>query len=72
MKNENIYRLLYAVSASLIVCFVIILGIDYFKYDEFNNSAPFYVFTLVRILEFILPSIIIFIIAKVLKKKHSK
>lgn len=72
MKKENIYKILYAISAILLIAFVIILGIDYFNYNEINNSAPFYAFILVRILEFVVPSIIIAIIAKVVKKKFGK
>lgn len=72
MKKENIYKILYAISVILLITFVIILGIDYFNYDKINNSAPFYTFILVRILEFVVPSIIIAIIAKVVKKKFEK
>lgn len=72
MKKENIYKLLYAASIVLIIGFAIILGVDYSKYDNINNSAPFYTFIIVRILEFIVPSIVVFIIGKVLKNKYSK
>lgn len=72
MKKENIYKILYAVSIILIIGFAIILGIDYSKYDNINNSALFYTFIIVRILEFIVPSIIVFIIGKALKNKYSK
>ncbi len=72
MKKENIYKILYAISIILIIGFAIILGIDYSKYDNIINSAPFYTFIIVRILEFIVPSIIVFIIGKALKNKYSK
>lgn len=72
MKKENIYKLLYIVGIFLIVGFVIRLGIDYFKYDNFNNSAPFYIYILIRSVEFIVPSIIIFIIRKVMQIKSLK
>ena len=72
MKKENIYKILYAISIILIIGFAIILGIDYSKYDSINNSAPFYSFIIVRIIEFIVPSIIVFIIGKALKNKYSK
>lgn len=72
MKKENIYKILYAISIILIIGFAIILGIDYSKYDNINNSATFYSFIIVRILEFIVPSIIVFIIGKALKNKYSK
>ncbi len=72
MKKENIYKFLYVVCIFLIIGFAIRLGIDYFKYDSLNNSAPFYVFVVERMVEFILPSIIVFIIGKIVKKKYSK
>ena len=72
MKKENIYKFLYAVCIFLIVGFTIRLGVDYFKYDNINNSAPFYTFIIERVVEFILPSIIVFIVAKAIKKKYSK
>ena len=72
MKNENIYQFLYVVCIFLIVGFAIRLGADYFKYDNINNSAPFYTLIIERLVEFILPSIIVFIVGKVMKKKYSK
>lgn len=72
MKKENIYKLLYVVCIFLIVGFCIRMGIDYLKYDNMNNSAPFYGFAAERIVEFILPSIIAFIIGKIMKKKYLK
>lgn len=72
MKKENIYKLLYAVCIFLIVGFAIRLGAYYFKYDDMNNSASFYTFVMERVVGFILPSIIVFIVGKVLKKKYSK
>ena len=72
MKKENIYKFLYAVSTFLIIGFTIRLGVDYFKYDNLNNSAPFYTFIIARMIEFIIPSIIVFIIGKVIKKKYAK
>lgn len=72
MKKENIYKLLYAICMILIIGFLVRLGADYFKYDSINNSAPFYAFIITRIVEFIIPSIIIFFVGKEIKKKYSK
>lgn len=71
MKKENIYKFLYAVCILLIIGFIVRLGTDYFKYDSINNSAPFYVFVIERVVEFIVPSIIVFIAGKIAKKKYS-
>lgn len=72
MKKENIYKFLYVVSIFLIIGFAIRLGVDYFKYDSYSNSAPFYVFIIEGVVEFIIPSIIVFIVAKIAKKKYDK
>lgn len=72
MKKENIYKFLYAVSIFLVVGFAIRLGVDYFKYDSTNNSSPFYAFIIERLIEFIIPSIIVFIVGKLIKKKYAK
>lgn len=72
MKKENIYKFLYAICIFIIIGFIIRLGADYFKYDNINNSAPLYVLLIERIIEFIIPSIVLFIIGKIMKKKYSK
>lgn len=72
MKKENYYKFLYVISILLVIGFGIRLGADYFKYNTINNSVPFYVFILVRMLEFIIPSIIIYILAKYTKKKFNR
>jgi len=72
MKKENIYKFLYIVSVFLIIGFAIRLGVDYFKYDTHSNSSPFYVFVIERVVEFIIPSIIVFIVAKIAKNKLDK
>lgn len=72
MKKENIYKFLYAACIFLTVGFAVRLGADYLKYDNINHSAPFYVFIIERLLEFVLPSIILFVVGTVMKKKYSK
>ena len=51
------------------IAFVIRCGNDFINYDV-ANSAPFYVFVAVDALEFILPSLLVFIAARILKKKQ--
>ena len=70
MKKENAYKFLYAVCVMLIVGFCIRLGVDFLKYNNTLSSAPFYVFIIVMTLEFIVPCIIIFAAAKILRKKY--
>lgn len=71
MKKENIFKYLYVISTLLIIGCFILIGIDWYNYGV-EDSAPFYVFILVRVIEFIIPSIIIAIIAKIMKKKYNK
>lgn len=72
MKKGNTYKFLYSISILLIVGFAIRLGADYFKYDAMLTSAPFYVYIITRALEFLLPSAIIFVVAKVLKNRKER
>ena len=72
MKKENIHKFIYIVCIFLIIGFANRLGVDYFKYDNTNNSAPFYAFIIERVVEFIVPSMVVFIVGKVMKKKYSK
>lgn len=72
MKKETICKFLNLISLILLVAFIVFLFIDYSFYINSGTSAPFSVFILVRSLEFILPSIVIFIISKIIKKKYNK
>ncbi len=72
MNKENIYKYLFAISIFLIIIFLILIRIDYFNYDALSNSAPFYTYIIMRSLEFILPSIILFLIGLFCKKKYNK
>ena len=73
MKKENIYKILYAVSALLILCFTVFFGVDIYHYNtRFMGSAPLSAYALIRVVEFIVPSIIIFVAALICKKKFTK
>ena len=72
MKKQNIYKIFYIVSVLLVIAFCIQLPVEYYLYDGTYTSAPFYVTIIVRLIEFILPSTVLFIIGKVLKKKYNK
>lgn len=71
MKKENVYKFLYIVAIFLIIGFIIRLGVDYFKYYEIY-TLPFYYYIIERFLEFIVPSIIIFVLARLIKNKYVK
>lgn len=72
VKKENAYKLLYVACILLIIGFAVRLGMNHYKYDSINNSAPFYVLVLERTVEFIVPSIAAFIVGRLMKKKYSR
>lgn len=71
MKKADIYKFLYAVGGLLLIGFCVRLGVDYLRYDAVSDSAPFYVFVLERLVEFVLPSVISFIAGAVAKRKFA-
>ena len=72
MKKQNLYKFFYLISIILIIGFFIRLIADYFAYNPSVTSAPFYVFIIIRSFEFLLPCLIIFITAKIIKNKFKK
>ena len=67
--KKIISLILFFASLILILYFILMLNLDWLKYKNMGNSAPFYVFVLTRCLEFLLPSIITTIIGIALLKK---
>ncbi len=72
MKTKNIGTFLQTICILLIIGFAVRLGADYLKYDAATASVPFYSYIIERALEFILPSVIVFIAGKIAKEKCSK
>ena len=64
--------ILFFASLLLVLGFIVLLNIDWITFYSMGNSAPFYVFILVRFLEFLLPSIILIIVGIVLLSKNKK
>ena len=71
MKNNSIYKFLYVISALLVLGFAISFGVDIYKYNNnmYMSSAPLYAYAIVRAVTFIVPSITVFIVALIVKKK---
>ena len=69
MNKKLLCKILYGVSALLLLVFFVMLVVDYLHYDAMLTSAPFYVFILIRAIEFLLPSAILFTVALILNKK---
>lgn len=71
--KKAISLVLFFVSLMMILWCIILIDIDWLNYYSRFNSSPFYVFVIVRCLEFLLPSIILIIISIFLiKNKSSK
>ena len=71
MKKANIYKFLYAISALLVLGFAIHTIVDACRYDSMLTSFPFYAFVLVNAVTYLLPSLIVFIVALIVKKKFA-
>ena len=72
MKKENVYKLLYIISALLVLGFAVSFGINAYKYSGYKGSAPLYVYAIINAVEFFLPAIIFFTVASILKRKHNR
>ena len=70
--KKIISLVLFFVSLLLILGFIVILNLDWITYYSNYSSAPFYVYIIVRSLEFLLPSIILIIAGIVLLLKNKK
>lgn len=71
MKKINISKLCFILSAVLAAFFPINTVIDYIRYNNSLNSAPFYLWIWVNALCFLLPAAIALIVGLILKKKKS-
>ena len=69
MKRDLICKLLYIISIILVIAFTILLAIDYSKYDSIINSAPFSAYVIVRLIEFVIPAFVCFLIARIRRKR---
>lgn len=69
MNKQDISKFLKVISVILVIGFIVIIFFDYQNYNPNETSFPFYIYIITRILEFILPSIVLFIVSIVLKKK---
>ena len=69
MKKISGAAVCYALSALLLLCFIISTMIDYGRYNRTLNSAPFYLWVAVNILCFAVPAIIILLNGIYIRKK---
>lgn len=71
MKKANIHKFLYLVSVLLVVGFAVHTIVDACRYDSMLTSFPFYTFVIVHAIEYLIPSIIVYIVALIVKKKSA-
>lgn len=67
MERKNYYKLLNALGILFCILFVIILVIEIENFTPYNTRLPFFAD---RIMEFLLPGILFFILARVCKRKY--
>ena len=72
MKKIRGVPLCYALSALLILGFVINTILDYSRYSSTLNSAPFYLWVVVNALCFLVPAAIFLLLGVVLKNRQRK
>ncbi len=72
MKKINGAAVCYALSALLLLGFVVNTMIDYSRYNATLNSAPFSVWIVANAITFLLPAVIAIVVGLVLRKKAKK
>ncbi len=72
MTKKNVYVLLFVISALLLVGFVVRLTVDLMQYDAAQTSFPFYARVIERGIEFLLPSLVAFIAAIIVRRKNQE
>ena len=72
MRKNNIHKFLFGVSVLLILGFAIHTIVDACRYDSMLTSFPFYVFVIAHAVEYLVPSLIVFITAWIVRSKFAK
>ena len=63
-------KILWTIAAILVLVFFVKTGLDWHTYNTTLNSAPFRYWVLVNAIYFLLPSLILTVIAWVKGRKH--
>ncbi len=71
--TNKVVKVLRVVGQIFIVLFIALSCFDLYKYNTAYKygSAPFYLFVLVRAVEFLIPSLVCFVISGLFNKKNS-
>ncbi len=68
MKKENYFKLLNVIGTLICVLFIVIMTIEITDFSPYNTRLPFFAD---RMLEFLLPGILCFILARICKSKFN-
>ena len=71
MRKTTIWKFLVLVSALLAGGFAVHTVIDACRYDRMLTSFPFYAYILVHALEYLVPGLLVLIVALIVKKKFA-
>lgn len=71
MKKYESYRIMYLISAIILIALSIALSYDSYKYKEYY-STPIHVIYGIRFLEFGIPSLIFYLIGRKLRKDDNE
>lgn len=71
MKKKNIHKFLYIISVLLILAFAIHTIVDACRYDSMLTSFPFYAFIIAHAVEYLVPSLFVFIVALIVRNKFT-
>jgi hypothetical protein len=66
MERKNYYKLMNAIGILFCILFAVIMVIEIENFSPYNTRIPFFVD---RILEFLMPGILFFILARICKRK---
>lgn len=71
MKKVNVCKLLYILSALLVLGFAVAFGIDAYRYNKggYLGSSPLDLYLLIRAIEFLIPAATVFTAAIICKSK---
>ena len=72
MKRPTFYQVLYAVSIVLVLCFILFFGVDVCNYHAYLGSFPLYTYAVIRGIFFLIPSMIVFVVALFVQIKSNK
>ncbi len=70
MSRKHLYFFLFVIAGLLMLGFAIRLIADYVLYNPAETSFPFYAYVIERSVEFLLPSLVAFVIGLIIRYKN--